>query len=176
MHYRKGFTIIELLVVVGIIGLLASLATVSFGNAQQRARDAKRIADLNLVVNSMTAVGAANGQVALCTTGGAAIGISANAATPLDTVKACIGVSCDAACPDALAKAVTLADIVDPLAGKTGSTCTGTDGMPCRYAIFGTGGAPGLVDNFTIQFNTEQSNVGGILPQTNHIGSPQGLK
>jgi len=43
---RKGFTLVELLVVISIIGLLSSLSTVSVNIARQRARDAKRKADI----------------------------------------------------------------------------------------------------------------------------------
>jgi prepilin-type N-terminal cleavage/methylation domain-containing protein len=41
-----GFTLIELLVVISIIGILASLALVSFTAAQKQARDAQRKNDL----------------------------------------------------------------------------------------------------------------------------------
>lgn len=46
---RRGFTMIELLVVVTIIAILTAIGIVSFTSTNQRARDAKRIADLNQV-------------------------------------------------------------------------------------------------------------------------------
>jgi len=46
MKETRGFTLIELLVVIAIIGLLATMAVVSFSGAQKKARDARRKADL----------------------------------------------------------------------------------------------------------------------------------
>ncbi|MDO8600143.1 MAG: type II secretion system protein [bacterium] len=46
-YIQRGFTLIELLVVVGIISLIASVGLISMNEAREKARDAKRLADLN---------------------------------------------------------------------------------------------------------------------------------
>src|SRR3989344_3695789 len=46
---QKGFTLIEILVVVGIIGLLASVVLSGLGSVRGRGRDARRAADLRSV-------------------------------------------------------------------------------------------------------------------------------
>lgn len=43
---RFGFTLLELLVVIGIIAILVALGAVSFSSAQKKARDTRRKADL----------------------------------------------------------------------------------------------------------------------------------
>jgi prepilin-type N-terminal cleavage/methylation domain-containing protein len=46
---QRGFTLIELLVVVAIIGLLSSVVLASLSNARAKARDARRLSDLNQI-------------------------------------------------------------------------------------------------------------------------------
>jgi general secretion pathway protein G len=43
----RGFTLIELLVVIAIIGILASIILASLGSSQLKARDARRISDID---------------------------------------------------------------------------------------------------------------------------------
>ena len=42
----SGFTLVELLIVIVVIGILASITIVSYNGAQKRARDSKRIDDV----------------------------------------------------------------------------------------------------------------------------------
>ena len=50
---NKGFTLIEILVVVSIIGLLSSVFLVGLGGFRSRGRDARRLADLRQVQNAL---------------------------------------------------------------------------------------------------------------------------
>lgn len=46
MKNKKGFTFIEILVVVTIIGVLSAIGVVSYSSAQKKSRDGKRMSDL----------------------------------------------------------------------------------------------------------------------------------
>lgn len=46
---KKGFTIIELLVTMVVIGILASITIVSYSGIQQRSRDSDRESDITLI-------------------------------------------------------------------------------------------------------------------------------
>lgn len=57
---RGGFTLIELLVVIAIIGLLSTLAIVSLNSSREKARNAKRLADIKNYVTSIETYRASN--------------------------------------------------------------------------------------------------------------------
>jgi len=46
---EKGFTIIELLIVVAIIGILATLMLVSYSHTLKKSRDARRVSDIESI-------------------------------------------------------------------------------------------------------------------------------
>lgn len=51
----KGFTIVELLIVIVVIGILATLVIVTFTGIQQRARNSQRETDVNAVASHVEA-------------------------------------------------------------------------------------------------------------------------
>lgn len=59
---RTGFTLIELMVVIVIIGILATLGLVTFQNALKRGRDTKRVGDVKDMASAQEQVKALNGS------------------------------------------------------------------------------------------------------------------
>ncbi|MBU1148774.1 type II secretion system GspH family protein [Patescibacteria group bacterium] len=53
MKNSKGFTLVELLVVIGMIGLLSTMVFVQLNQARQKARDAVRIQDISNITKAL---------------------------------------------------------------------------------------------------------------------------
>ncbi len=144
MQHKKGFTLIELLVVIGIIGLLATLAVVAFSSAQVRSRDAKRVADMKIVVSALASAYQDDPTLMLCGVGCAAI----SATTRVSDLTICT------ACPgtDKTTNYTNLKNIKDPKYAGATALCTGAAGsINCDYA---TNAAPSLT-GFSLFFYTE---------------------
>lgn len=53
--FSRGFTLIELLVVIAIIGILSSVVLANLNSSRGKARDAKRIADMESLKSALSA-------------------------------------------------------------------------------------------------------------------------
>lgn len=61
MKRQKGFTIVELLIVIVIIGILAAITIVAYNGIQQRARDSARTSDIAGIQKALELYRADNG-------------------------------------------------------------------------------------------------------------------
>jgi len=59
---RRGFTIVELLIVIVVIGILAAITVVAYNGIQQRARDAQRQSDITVIKKALELYYAANSR------------------------------------------------------------------------------------------------------------------
>jgi len=87
---NKGFTLIEMLVVVAVIGLLASLILVGLSSFRTRGRDTRRVADTKEVQNGLELYYMKNGQYPVVSGGDAT---TRWAALEQELVEAGIGVT-----------------------------------------------------------------------------------
>ncbi|MFA6464090.1 MAG: prepilin-type N-terminal cleavage/methylation domain-containing protein [Candidatus Paceibacterota bacterium] len=61
--HKKGFTLIELMVVISIISLLSSIVLTSLNTARVRARDARRMSDITELRNALQLIANDNGGI-----------------------------------------------------------------------------------------------------------------
>lgn len=51
--HKKGFSLMELLIVISIIGILIAVSVVSYGSAQKKSRDSRRRSDMKAIQNAL---------------------------------------------------------------------------------------------------------------------------
>lgn len=66
--FSRGFSLLELLVVISIIGILVSIGTASFTAAQRTSRDSRRRADVKAMQSAFEQYKADTGAYAACAT------------------------------------------------------------------------------------------------------------
>lgn len=59
---QRGFTIVELLIVIVVIAILAAITIVAYNGVQARGRDARRVSDMQAIVKALEMYKADNGQ------------------------------------------------------------------------------------------------------------------
>lgn len=62
INYKKGFTVIELLIVIVVIGILAAIVIISYNGVQTRARNSIRLGDIKAVEELLETYYAQHGE------------------------------------------------------------------------------------------------------------------
>lgn len=83
---RHGFTIIELLIVIGIIAVLATLVGLRIGFARESARDATRLSDMQALSQALGSFYTDNGRMPNATDGIPNAGQKLGVGNTIDTV------------------------------------------------------------------------------------------
>ena len=121
IYKNRGFTIVELLIVIAVIAILAAITSVTYVETQQEARDARRKSDLTIIENAMKAYKMENGDFVTigsgCGSGGNGNGWYSSPYGAYGTIDDCLVNS------GALATS-----IVDP----SGTTACAASSVPCR--------------------------------------------
>ena len=126
----KGFTIVELLIVIVVIGILAALVIIQFTNIQARARDTERKSDMRSIQSKLAEYYALNGRYPTALS-------DSSLALPADSCKGPSGTGTCAA-PDYTYKAFLTATAVpaDTYAASNSATADGTATDAGKYILY----------------------------------------
>lgn len=153
----KGFTLIELLVVIAIIGLLSTLAVVSFGNARQKSRDTKRLADIKTIQTALELYFGDNDKYPV---EASAVSLTASGNNDVICASSTAGINDNAT--NCTAGLIYMNPVPAPITPPTGNVYS--------YSTDATG------STYTLNFQTEQGNMAGLQAGTAHTATPAGLQ
>lgn len=115
---KNGFTLLEILVVVSIIGILIVLGAAAFSTAQQKGRDARRRGDMKSFQSVYEQFYSQGSTYAACATMDAGFAGGASAAPQDPKPTQSYSITCDT---DSYCACATLDDVT---AGNSGAGCT----------------------------------------------------
>ena len=100
MIKSKAFTLIELLIVIAIIGLLATVATISYTRIRQNSRDLKRVSDIKTIQTALFSYYADEHKYPLTLNFGGALVGSTSSTTYMAIIPQNPAPRTDSGCPD----------------------------------------------------------------------------
>lgn len=131
---KNGFTLIEILIVVAIIGLLATLGLVSFQTSLRRSRDARRIAEIKAMQNAAEQYFADNQEYPLSTTDCKTALVSYVQNLDFDDPRG-VAYECDLVADGSSYCFSTLLESNEPTDGNSATNCSGLGGANDRFYI-----------------------------------------
>ncbi|TSC56728.1 MAG: hypothetical protein G01um101418_612 [Parcubacteria group bacterium Gr01-1014_18] len=156
---QKGFTLVELLVVVSIIGLLSTLAIVALGSARVKARDAKRVSDIRQLQTAVELFYSDKNGYPLVAAGGLVLGAGAGSVLSEDGF---------VAAADPALKSVYMGKVPkNPLPGGKDYKYTGLKADRTECAVLGECVA------YKLEFKLETNSTG--LDAGDRVATPEGI-